>query len=448
MAKRFFGYVAIATGMAMAASSFSMLAAMFGVVGARGVVAAILVGGALTVVVAAAIGGLASLYPSAPGLATYLKKAFGSRLAMTASILYLSLVVCIIGAEGAALAEVVRPFVPAAVPVAAGPCVLVAVIACNMLGLELPWRVQMSATVALIVVAMTISVIALLRPAPEMLTAVPEPGSGHAWSGPFAEGIGMSVFLFLGFEWVAPLGRSPDDYRRLLPLSMIVAVVALVVLYSTFALALARNFPSERVAGTLVPAYLVASRTSGRSAGVLAMLLCLLANVTVYNGSIMGASRLIFALARQGSLPRSWGRVSVQTGTPVVAIAIIGSVSTLGSLALNLTRTASIAAAYAAAVECTMYGALVFAWLRLRGSRVPETGFHPPFPRALLIAVACMMPLVGLAALGGDARHAWSPAVVFVVAVLGAVALTRGLGVADGARPLATRLAPTSKEAQ
>lgn len=413
----FAGYVSISVGMALAASSFSMLAALFSVADALTALLAIPLAGALSMIASASIGALASRYPSAPGVGSYLARTFGSRVAIIVILLYLSLVGCLAGAESYVFVSVLERLWAGHVPSPLEAMGVIAlVVALNLTGLELPRRFQLVAMAVLGVSVFIVSFVPLLHPATGEVTAVAASSGRSGW----ISAVGMAVFLFLGFEWVTPLGRSRLHYARLVPMSMPAALLILVAIYGAFAAALSRNFPVTAIASTAIPQFLLAGVVSSRYGTMIATAACVAAMTTAFNAGIMGGARIVYATAREGSLPKWCARLS-PSGVPYAAVLLLGGTSLVASFLITHYGLVVPAAAYAAAVECFVYGALMLAALQVR-TREPLPSFKSPAPAWLQWLVALLMPLLGIGALCGDAEHSGAT-VWFFVAMVGSASI-------------------------
>jgi len=137
----------------------------------------------------------------------------------------------------------------------------------------------------------------------------------------------------------------------------------------------------------------------------------LLGLVASFHGIILGYSRQIFALAREGFLPRSLAYVHPRFKTPVAAIVAGGVV---GMAAVSLDDVVSVAGQSLTATLVTMsalgalsmYAVSMGSLLRLRRTepdlpRSYQAPFYPWFPRlalglslAALVAIAYGSPLV------------------------------------------------------
>ena len=155
-----------------------------------------------------------------------------------------------------------------------------------------------------------------------------------------AAGAAVAAYSFIGFDGLTLLTEETRDPRRTIPRAMIIVVLffgALFVTISYFAqlvhpggafedvnsaaLELARA-----VGGNLFASFLLAGLIVGQFASGLAIQ--------------AGASRLLYAMGRDGALPRGLSYVAPRLRTPVVSITLIG-IAGLGALVLDVTTSTS-----------------------------------------------------------------------------------------------------------
>lgn len=155
-----------------------------------------------------------------------------------------------------------------------------------------------------------------------------------------AAGAAVAAYSFIGFDGLTLLTEETRDPRRTIPRAMIIVVLffgALFVTISYFAqlvhpggtfddvnsaaLELARE-----IGGNLFTSFLLAGLIVGQFASGLAIQ--------------AGASRLLYAMGRDGALPRGLSHVVPRWRTPVVAITLIG-LAGLGALFLDVTTSTS-----------------------------------------------------------------------------------------------------------
>jgi putrescine importer len=155
-----------------------------------------------------------------------------------------------------------------------------------------------------------------------------------------AAGAAVAAYSFIGFDGLTLLTEETHDPRRTIPRAMMIVVLffgALFVTVSYFAqlvhpggafddvnsaaLELARE-----VGGNLFSSFLLAGLIVGQFASGLAIQ--------------AGAARLLFAMGRDGALPRGLSHVLPRLRTPAVSITLIG-IAGLGALFLDVTTSTS-----------------------------------------------------------------------------------------------------------
>ena len=397
--REFAFYLSVGVGMALSCSSFMMVAGLFEVTSLLWILAALVLGWVFCVALALSIGELAGMFPSAPAIVTYFKAAFGDRIALVFIYLYLAFIVLIAGVESYLFGRVAEAVVPGLPPLAVVVVLLVSVVAANLLGLELPRLIQMVLTAAAVAVILVIGV----------LGAVADPGAtGDALgAGDVAASlalvpaaIGLTVFLFMGFEWVTPVGLRPDAYARKIPWAMLAAVGVLFVAYAIFLVGIGATLPRSAFEDQLIPQVPFFTDVLGDSGRYLAGVLSLSAIVSTFNAGMMSASRLVFAVARQGHLPRWAASIRPTTGGPLGSVLLLGSLGLVSALVVGTLGLQLVAAVIGAALICAIYAGYMWSALRLR-QRDPERArpFRSPVPTAVQRGVIGLLAIIGVASL-------------------------------------------------
>jgi basic amino acid/polyamine antiporter, APA family len=208
----------------------------------------------------------------------------------------------------------------------------------------------------------------------------------------------LLIFAFGGYDVIGVPAGEATDPRRDLPfafISTIVAVTAIMTLAQIVAM------------GTLPD--LAASKTPLADASLLFMgaagaLLISAGSVVSMTGNNLGAvltgSRMLFALAENGELPRFFARIHPRYRTPANAIVF----TTLVALGLALSGSFVVLAVASAVARLVAYTGACAATLRLRHPRFrgvvrPATFVIPMGPLVPLLAIA-----VSLLILGGASR--------------------------------------------
>lgn len=433
-------YVAISAGMALAASCYTMLGGLLGIVDGPWVVLAVVLAGTFCVLVSTSVGELAAMFPSAPGIRTYLRAAFGNHFSLAVLFLYLAMVALAAGVEGTVVAGALAGAFPALPADAVVPGLFVLVVALNILGLEAPRTFQLVVTATLLAATLWVGVSAF---APDAPIAHPRQfaTAGLPSVVDLAAAVGAATFLFMGFEWVTPLGRNPAAYRRLIPLSMIVAIAVLALIYGVFAAALDARLDHRLVAADPTPQITLGVLLFGEKGRYAMAAVCLMAMLTSFNAGLMGASRLAYGLAREGLLPAWVARIDLRTGVPFNAVASIGCLSCVLTMVVMTTGAYRLAGLAVAAIVCLVYAALMGAVLRLRRCR-PDAArsFRNPLPRPAQWLVAACLPLLALSALLSLPQAGWGPLLLVTFLAAGA-ALAAALAIRrkDNRLPLARK---------
>ncbi|WKB51274.1 ethanolamine permease [Eleftheria terrae] len=230
--------------------------------------------------------------------------------------------------------------------------------------------------------------------------------SAAAIPGMFAA-IPFAIWFFLAIEGVAMAAEEAREPRRTIPIAYIAGILTLLVL-ALGVMVLAGGVGDWRqLANINDPLPQAMKAVVGGDSGWLHMLVWigLFGLVASFHGIILGYSRQIFALAREGYLPRVLASVHPRFGTPWVAVLAGGVVGIAAIFSDNLvtlggqTLTANIVimAVLGAIVMYIMSMASLFALRRKEPALerpFPARGY-PLFPAvALVLAVVCLGTMV------------------------------------------------------
>ncbi len=264
---------------------------------------------------AAAFAALASRYPDAGGVATFVRLALGPTAARMAGYWFFfgvsfgAPVVAILGGEYLTAALGAPRW---AVPLI-GLAFLVVPLLVNAVGLKLTGPVQLVLTALLLIVV--VGVVAVSLPAVEPANFAPFLPNGLA-------GVGLAISLFVwafaGFEAVTHIAGEFRDPRRTIPLATVIAIAVVGVAY------LALQVVSVGVATrpTSVPLMdLVAVTVPGLGPVVIAVIAAVVA-VGVLNTYIPAFANLAASLGRDGELPAFFGKGAERGSVPRRALAL------------------------------------------------------------------------------------------------------------------------------
>jgi amino acid transporter len=415
-------YVSISVGMALATSSFTMVSGLFATATAPVVLSAIALAGLVCVIIALSIGELASMYPSAPGVRTYFKIAFGDRPSLILVYQYLIFVVLIAGLESFVFSEIVRAVFPAIPPLATILVLIGAVAVTNMAGFELPRSVQVLTTVVAVALIAVSGAIGASHPRVAASTLF---SGSAARSALMVPGLaGMSVFLYTGFEWVTPLGLRASAYERKVPASMPAAIAILFAAYAFFAIGAASQLSPAEIAATPTPQVPYFIALWGARGAYVALVLSLMAVVSTFNAGMLGGSQLIFLLAQERKLPAWCGAVSLRTSCPIGAILLLAGLAAAAGATVLRFRVELLAALVGASTMCVIYSAFLVAALKLRREK-PDARrpFKSPVVESVQGALAAVLVVMAVQTLLSEPGAWLRTSVVAAASVLVASAL-------------------------
>jgi APA family basic amino acid/polyamine antiporter len=189
------------------------------------------------------------------------------------------------------------------------------------------------------------------------------------------QGAGFIFFAYLGFGRIAALGEEVKNPERNLPLSVLIALTVSVVVYALTGLT-ATGLQDYRILAQSGSPIAEAAKATGNFTLVAAVSFgALIATASVLLTNLIGLSRVAFAMARNGQLPKSIARVSSRFGTPYVSVLAMGALLTVLAFALDLKQTVAITSF---AILLTHVIVNVSA-IRLRKKMPTFTKFRVPF---------------------------------------------------------------------
>ncbi len=156
------------------------------------------------------------------------------------------------------------------------------------------------------------------------------------------QGAAFVFFAYLGFGRIAMLGEEVKNPERNLPKAILIALIVSIILYvlTGFTATGLQNYQLLAISGSPLAD---AAKTTGNFTLVAAVSLgALIATTSVLLTNLIGSSRIAFAMARNGQLPKSIAKVSSRFGTPYISVIGMGLLLTVLVFALDLKQAAAI----------------------------------------------------------------------------------------------------------
>ncbi|WP_027355737.1 APC family permease [Desulfofundulus thermocisternus] len=352
--------IATSAGLTLASSSFVAAVQVASFLAGDAAWLAILTAGFLCLGAACCFSELNARLPSAAGIRLYFSRAFNDRLALTISLLYMTVVMGVVGAESYVLAFVLNAAFPAVPPLAWILVMFMVVTAMNIRGVKIAGTFQELITCGLMGSLLVLGFIALSK-------------VDFHLTGPFATGglpafisaVAVGVFLFAGFEWVTPLAEEVTHSRQV-SRGMLLAVGLLSVVYALFTVAMTATTPRQALVASPAPQVVFARNVLGPAGVIWMVILSLAASITTFNAGLISVSRFVYASAREYVLPPVFSRLSMRFFTPWVAILTVFATGVIISLVVLVTHRYLVLVNLAAAIESIVYALAGLAVIRLR----------------------------------------------------------------------------------
>ena len=263
----------------------------------------------------------------------------------------------------------------------------------NIIGVRESARVGDFFTVSKLIPLVLFVLVGIFFVSPARLTLGTRPGLGA-----FSDAVFILIYAFSGFEAVLVNSGEIRQPERIIPVAMLSALSAVVVLFVLIQLVCVGTLPqlttSERPLVDASQGFLGALGPAIISAGAL------IAVLGTLNAVMLALTRLPFAMAVQGQLPALVARVHRRFRTPHVSILV----SAAGVLLLALAGTFIYAVKITVITRVIVYFSTCLALpiLRRRSKLMPRS-FPTSFelPAGMLISVMCVVLCLWLLANSG-----------------------------------------------
>jgi APA family basic amino acid/polyamine antiporter len=127
----------------------------------------------------------------------------------------------------------------------------------------------------------------------------------------------LIFFAYIGFDAISTSGEETRKPQRDLPIAILASLAIATVLYCLVALAATGAAPYDKLSGAAAPLATVL-KLNGMSWGATVISVgALIAITSVVLTILYGQTRIMFAMSRDGLVPRRLSNVSERTGTPV-----------------------------------------------------------------------------------------------------------------------------------
>ena len=210
--------------------------------------------------------------------------------------------------------------------------------------------------------------------------------SGQGFAGT-AAAAALIFFAYIGFDAVSTSSEEVKRPARDLPIAIIGSLAIATVLYIAVSVVAAAALPYQQLDGQEAPLAIVLERGAGLGWGaILISIGALIAITSVVLTIYYGQTRVFFAMARDGLVPRRLARVSERTKTPILITVIFGVLIAALAALVPLTKIA----------ELVNIGTL-FAFLIVNIGVIVLRRTRPDLDRGFRVPLVPVVPLIGAA---------------------------------------------------
>ena len=199
---------------------------------------------------------------------------------------------------------------------------------------------------------------------------------------------GKVFFSFIGFDGVSTAGEEAKNATRDLPIAIIASLVIVATVYVLVAIAAIGAQPWQSFAGSGEEAVLaqIAGRVTGSSwAPIIIALGAVVSIFSVVLVTMYGHTRILFAMGRDGLLPRVFTKVSPRTQTPVWNTVIVTVIVAFLAAFVSLDELS----------DATSIGTLV-AFIVVNIGVIVLRRTRPDLPRKFKVPWGPVLPVMGI----------------------------------------------------
>jgi APA family basic amino acid/polyamine antiporter len=332
---------------------------------------------------------LAAEYPQSGGTYEYGYRVLTPAAGFAAGWMFLASKIAAAGTVALGLAGYLSGLMPGVPPRAVAVAAIVGFTALNYFG------VRRSSRANLVVVAVSLATLLLFVALGA--TAVRwehlQPFAPSGWRG-VLESAAILFFAYTGYARIATLGEEVRTPRTTIPRAVIITIGGAILLYVAVALVAVGAAGAEAMAATAAPLRVAAGRTAYPWLPAVVSVGGLTAMLGVILSQVLGLSRMAFAMARRGDLPRVLEHVHAGSGVPGRAVLAVGTVAAL----VAATGSLGGVAAAASFTILVYYGIANLAALRMprEAKRYPDAIPIVGLTTCALLAVSLSPSTIGV----------------------------------------------------
>ena len=130
----------------------------------------------------------------------------------------------------------------------------------------------------------------------------------------------LIFFAFIGFEDMANVAEEVRKPRKTIPRAIILSIVITAVIYILVAISSVRVLNWEELSNSTAPLADVAAKGFGIQGDIILSAIALFATASTILITLVAGARILYGMAKNGSLPSILGKVYHGTGTPWISV--------------------------------------------------------------------------------------------------------------------------------
>jgi len=216
------------------------------------------------------------------------------------------------------------------------------------------------------------------------------PAAAPSW-GALGASMALVMFAYSGMETALVPSGEVQDPARSVPRATLVAILLVVLLYLGLQI-VGQGVLGAKLGESGVPVADTAGAIWGPGRTLLLITACI--SMTGFlMGNLLGTSRLVFALGRDGYLPNAFSRVSASHRVPILALVVHAGIAWVLAIAGNFDALALISGG----AICLVYGLVALAAWRAQRRDLRERGDSPfVLPGGALVPALAMLAMLAI----------------------------------------------------
>jgi len=355
-----------------------------------------LIAAALCAVTGLSYAELSSMYPSAAAEFDYSRRALPEWVAFLVGWVMISGLIVAAAAVSLGFGRYFREFVDVD-PRVPALCLIAGLLALSAIGIKESGRVVVG--LSIVQVGGLLGVIAL---------GVPHIGDHDLLSTPGTAGLigaaALVFFAYIGFDEVITLAEETQNPTRVIPRALLAALAISAVLYVATAIAAVSILGATDLGASERPLADVVDKAAGGNGATAVAIAALISTTNTTLLAITSASRLMYGMATQHALPRTFARVSRGSRVPMRSLVLVALIAAGFALTGKLSLVAQVTdfSVYLVFVAVNL-SVIVLRWRQpdaVRPIRSPVSiGRLPLLPIAGIGSVALLLPALDASAL-------------------------------------------------